>query len=99
LSGDPVAEHAVGDPQVPLERADQLAVTVELKQVVLGLIAMIDRIGECPRTPALFEDKFTARLDLCASVGERLGAYVVGCSDVKQQNKVVYRPGDGQDWR
>jgi hypothetical protein len=65
---DPVAEDAVGDPQVALERLDQRSIAVELEEVVLGLIAMLDRVGQRPHAPALFEQELAARLDLGARV-------------------------------
>jgi hypothetical protein len=94
-----VAKDAVGDPQVALERFDQRAFAVELEQVVLGLLVVVDLVGERARSPRLLEEQLATRLDLRASVIQRFRADVVGRGGIEHQHEVVCRPGCGQDGR
>ena len=48
-----VAHDAVGDAQRVLERGDQRRRPAELEQVVLGLRAVVDLVGERPHAPGL----------------------------------------------
>ena len=71
----------------------------ELQEVVLGLFAVVDLVGERPRAPGLVADQLTLRRDRRASVGDDLRAHTVLGAEVEQQDEIVDRLGSGHQGR
>ena len=86
---DPEANDAVGDPQRALQVGQQRGRPVELQQVVLGVGAVADLVGQGTRAPVVIAHDRAGGRDRGLDVGEDLLALVLGCARVEQQDEVV----------
>ena len=70
---DAEAQHAVGDLQVVVELVEQRRLGLEAEEAVVGLVALLDLVGELAQAPGLLGLEAAARLDPPTRVLARSG--------------------------
>ena len=85
-----MAQHAVGHLQRSPEPVEQIGRTRELDEVVLGVLVVIDLVGEVANAPVVLGHDLAALRDRPFDRGEDLRAAFARRVRVEQDRQVVY---------